>query len=355
MMCRDPIRRPFVLRAMHRRVAVPRRTEHCRARDVASVLAAVLTSSSAFLLQLGCRASETASVAPVQNPPLLTDVAHAPGTIEFVYVEGMSRIFFGFTAGPEIRIVWDVIMFSDDDDSPSQTDFTPPPPHVWLLGPDEPCRATVGGEPLIRVDKFLRATIISFEVRGCSTQGKWAPIALIANERTITDMTWRPVLEAAPFEGTRFEEQDDPIVEHLAGKLDAHHEQLGRGTLRVDVKHTATTPRVLEAEYGVLWAPDENACFADYTFESTIGVAGGDHIDPFPFSSEDMWLVGAIAKGDEPAFIVLRDDEVSAHVFVNGPFAVNLSPGEMIPVPTRPPDDEERVERIAPWHCGDDR
>jgi hypothetical protein len=329
-------------------------TSRSRGRSFAPILGVTFALSSALLLQLGCRLSEAPSAKPVGSPPPLIDATHAPEPIEFVYVDGMSRVFLGFTASPAILIVWDVILFSDPDDAPSQPTFAPPPPYVWLLGPDEPCRAYVVETPLIDNDAFLRATTVSFEVRGCSKEGKWAPIALIADERTIIDMTWRPALPPVRFEGTHVDDDDDPVFSYLARELDAQHEHLGQGTLRLDLVHTATTPRVFEAEYGVLWGPQRDGCPADYTFKSAIGLAGDDHIVPFPFSSEDMWLAGAIAKGDAPAFIVLRDDQISAHVFVNGPFAANFSRGETVPVPTRPPDDEERVERSAPWACDDD-
>jgi hypothetical protein len=319
------------------------------------------------LLASACRTPTTTAVASSSLPPALVARDAGPGVIDLVYVDGMSELFHNHAPGEGLWAVWDSVWLSSTDESDAPVEFAPPPSSVWLIGEDAPCRARVVGAPRREVDDHVGTVTIWLKLQGCSNEG-WAPIGLVTEERLVQDLTWRPKVPRTTVLGDAIEGPVDPLVERLIDEAELEHPESGKGTLRIEVESVATTPPLVELARGVEWPPDEEGCPSDWTYRVELGFLRHDQIEPFPCQDcpevagericepcSQSWLAGAIARGDEAAFIVLQDGSFRAHAFVNGEMTAHTRNESMIEVATIAVYDEDRVERFRPpWVCDTD-
>jgi hypothetical protein len=275
----------------------------------------------------------------------------------------MSPLFSRRMPGEDTWAVWDVIVFPSDDAVTAQPDFRPPPSRVWLVGPGAPCEASVVGTK-IDVDEYVRAATIWLQLRDCPGN-QWAPVGLIAEESLVQDLTWRPKLPTTTIRGSLVEGAVDPFIESLKAEINPTHPEHGAGTIHIDVEYVFTSPPLAEAGYGAGWRPGATRCPADYIFKTKLGFLTDDQLVPLPCGDCPVVadqpaceecsltrLVGAIAKKDEPVFVVLRDVRHEARVFAKGDLATHVGSEQLVRVPTIELYDEDIVEnRVPPWAC----
>jgi hypothetical protein len=287
--------------------------------------------------------------------------------IDLVYVDGMSDLFHRHAPTKGLWAVWDIVSSPSEDESTASLEFQPPPSSVWLIGEGAPCRARVVSAPEIAVDEYVGAATIWLELQGCPNEG-WAPVGLVTEERLVQNLTWRPKLPRTTVLGDTIEGPVDPLIARLIDEIELDHPESGKGTLRIEVESVATTPPLVELSRGVEWPHDDDGCPSNWNYGVELGFLRHDQIEPFSCPDcpvvaggrvcepcSQTWLAGAIARGDEPALIVLQDGSFEAHVFVNGDMAAHMRDEDLISVPTIAVYDEDRVERFhPPWACDTD-
>lgn len=215
--------------------------------------------------------------------------------------------------------------------------FDPPAPHVWIFGPEGPCRARVTTPMVGRYDGPAGEVLeVSWRLEGCLGRA-WAPIGALV-EMLPPDLKWvvaTPVLAA----------EVDPRGgwTHPLAAFSAEPEDSGEPP----AAHAVTVLEVLGARPApveVLYAhlrPDPEApgdpCRTDASVRATHGWWDGQVLKPFepvldPF--DVPVLLGAI----------LQDDATEALLYANGPDTlVAVPPTPPAPEPENAP--EEMAER----------
>jgi len=200
-------------------------------------------------------------------------------------------------------------------------DIGEPPDHIWLVGPDGPCEATVATQA--QADHYadgFDTLEIAFSLSGC-TGTDWAPVAIL-DVAPPADVRWETTTRT-------FAMDDDPdddatlalveIVRNEVAEIRAVRDP--RTPILYGHVHeiAGTSPRVAETFSGVEWEEpepeDEDAelpCDTDADWTLVGGVVVGDKLVPFmPLSSgpglDEPELMGAFVRGPRAHAVIFRE------------------------------------------------
>lgn len=236
--------------------------------------------------------------------PVPKSMPHVLGSVLDVPSDPATTLQLHRMAWGSKRAGWDPVPLDPVELQP--LGIVAPAEHVWLFGPEGPCRARVGQPRLSVYAGAGDVYEISWELQGCTGVG-WAPVGLLA-EQVPADVRWVAAetlaeLELQPQE--RWEHPLEDLVDHP--KWDVPPD--GRIVWARSILELTPSPtQVLSS----VWAagPEQAPCQQAEETVVTHGLwdeVAFEPVDPLPDPERVVVLLGAIAQGDRPEAIVFAD------------------------------------------------
>jgi hypothetical protein len=252
---------------------------------------------------------------PVPNPPVRAAFARTPWLI--VDVSALS-VTGHFIDAAQNNVVHDVVRreawglkqpgLEAEEIDPSELEalrLMPPASHVWLIGPEGPCRATVGA-PRVAGHATVRGVIeVRYPLEGCP-QAAWAPVGSLV-ESMPSDVKWIAAETVAEDELPGNSDWDHPFA---AAAVWPEGERVADETIVIARAVRGLDPLPGQAIATSIWRHADDAC--QDVERTAVGhlllrTNGAEKQAPLPEVETVAVLAGAIAQGKSPEALVYED------------------------------------------------
>ena len=253
---------------------------------------------------------------PVPNPPIRAALARTPWLPVHTSPPALTGHYVRRADNSALydqlrREVWGlkhprVELDEIDPNELEQLRIRPPTTHVWLIGPEGPCRATLG-QPRVAAHPTVGGVIeVRYDLEGC-VPAAWAPVGSLV-EQMPADVRWEPAEMVTEVDLPPAQQWDHPFANAVPWPDESE-----RAADRMNV--VARAVRGLDPVPGqtlitAVWTHPDDACLdAETTVVGHVlsGQGGVEVQDPLPGLDTVPELLGAVVQENHPEALVYSD------------------------------------------------